>query len=350
MSAIKSEGEWFVQIKEDVQAASSVALDFSTGTLEEAFTTAVSVAAGELSQGFQVAIDSANVNSATGDALINLAQQAGVEKRAATASRYTVRTVDGPATLLGGEIVQGGGLTGRQQWRVITTGVVAAGASVVIESVDTGVVTLTGTVSLAMVTTTPGLTQLTWVSGTDPAGQIGRAAETEAELRARVLLGGNGLVTQVRNLDWVVAAMVLTPSAGTMAITVAPAPVGADQIAELVDTIGPWTIGILTTGSASGIYAQADGTDITVYYSVGTTESVDVAMTVTGSTDGVEAAIRAAFVGLAQGDTVIRQRVIAKALTVSTVMDVTACTLDGSAANYTPALTSIAVPGTVTVS
>jgi hypothetical protein len=50
------------------------------------------------------------------------------------------------------------------------------------------------------------------------------------------------------------------------------------------------------------------------------------------------------------GDRLENQRVIAAVLTVAGVTDVTACTINGAATNYTPALTSIATLASVAVS
>jgi uncharacterized phage protein gp47/JayE len=155
-----------------------------------------------------------------------------------------------------------------------------------------------------------------------------------------------------------VSAPVETVGAGSILVTVAPAPVGVDQTAELVDTIGPYLIGILTTGSESGTYTASDAVTVTVRWDEGTTVAVPVVLVLTlasgftaaSVTGAVTAAVDGYFAGLDVGDVVIRQRVIAAVLTVAGVTDVTACTINGAATNYTPALTSIATLASVAVS
>lgn len=348
---ITSSGEYAVTMWDQLIAASTVPLDRNrSDTPEAALITMGSAVASSVSQGAQLARDATNAESATGDALSGIAAGQGLTRRPATQSRYTVRTVDGPATLDGDEIARGGGASGDAQWTILTTGVVTAGSDVVIEAVDTGAITLSSPTTLDLVTTTPGLTQLVWDAGTDPAGQIGRARETNAELRVRIARGGQGLLAALYDLDWVVAADAPTTAPGEVTVTVAPGPVGSDQIAELVDTIGPRVLGIATAGAESGTYTQPNGSTETIRWDEGATDSIPVTVTVVGVTTGVEDAIRAYFTTLDRGAEVVRQRVIAAALTVSGVTDVTACTLNGVSANYTPALTDFPAASTITVS
>lgn len=356
--AIRSEGEIFLELQADLVALSPVALDLGTDTVENAFLVVFSTGAAALEQGFQVAKDDVNAATATGDALTSIAAGQGVYRRAATQSRYETRAVDGPATLSGGELARGGGPAGDAAWTIITTGVVNAGDTVIVEAVTPGAVAFGGAVTLTMVTTVPGLTELEWDPGTDPAGQVGRDRETDAQLRARLALGGSGLRQDVRALDWVTAATAVTTGAGTLLVTVAPAPVGTDQTQELVDTIGPYVLGIVTQGAESANYTAPDGTVTVIAWDEGTTDPIAATLTVTRASgvslasvsDAVAAAVDGYFATLEIGEVVIRQRVIAAALTVDGVIDVTACTLDGVAGNYTPALTSIVTLASVVVS
>ena len=356
--SIRSEGQIYAELEAALRAVSPVALDIGTDTIEGALLTVVSTAAAQVEQTAQIARDDTGTATATGDALTSIAAGQFVVRREATRSRYTVRAVDGPATLNGGELVRGGGPTGDARWSIVTTGAVSPGDAIVLEAVDPGVLALGGATDFDVVTTVPGLTGLEWDPGTDPPGQVGRDRETDAQLRSRLALGGVGLRATVRGLSWVVASTALTTGPGTLAITVAPAPVGADQTAQLVDAIGPFVLGVVTSGPESGTYTGPDGSTETVRWTVGATVTVNVALTVTLASGftaasvlaGVTTAVDGYIAGLEIGDDVIRQRVIAAALTVSGVDDVTACTLNGSPANVTVAGTSAAVLGTVAVS
>lgn len=356
--AIRSEGEIYTDLAAALEALSPVPLDLGPDTIEAAILTVVSTAAADVEQAAQIARDDTNAATATGDALSSIAAGQGVVRRAATRSRYEAHAVDGPATLAGGELVRGGGPTGQASWTIVTTGVVNPGDPVILEAVDAGYLALGGTTTFQVVTTVPGLTEIEWTSGTDPAGQVGRDRETDAQLRARLALGGAGLRSSVRAISWVVAATSATTGAGTVLVTVAPAPVGTDQTQELVDTIGPFALGIVTQGTESGTYTAEDGVTETIRWNEGTTTTITVAITVTLSstatlatvTGAVTAAIDGYIASLDIGDDVIRQRVISAALTVDGVDDVTACTLNGVAANVTIAPTATAVLGTVTVS
>lgn len=358
---IRSAAEWDAILRQRVTDASPVALDLSRpDSIEAAIVFAVAEVTADVDQGAQLARDATSSDTATGGALSSIYRQQGVERRPATRTRYTTRAVDGPATLDGGELARGGGPSGRTEWRVITEGVVDAGDPVVIEAVTPGPVALSsGATTIQMVTTTPGLTALVWDSGVDPVGQIGRARESDAELRIRGASGGGGLRAALRALPWVQIASVDVgriggaEAPGRIAITIAPAPVGADQTAELVDTIGRYSDGIVTQGAETGTYTPPDSPTRTVRWDVGGTDSVPFALTIVRDSSTIpdaeiEASIQIAvgiyLTSLARGETVIRQRVIAEALGVSGVVDVTACTIDSSAVNYTPDPTDFVLP------
>ena len=77
----------------------------------------------------------------------------------------------------------------------------------------------------------------------------------------------------------------------------------------------------------------------TIPYTVATTVSVPIAITVTGAgidEDAVEAAILAYGQTLVASSVVVRSKVSAAAVSVQGVADVTVLTLSGSATNYTP--------------
>jgi len=302
-------------------------------------------------QALQIIRDATSRDTATDGALSQIAREVGITRRPASPSRYTVTVpaTQGPATLVGGEVLRGGGATGRAEWITITTGVVSAGDTVIVEAVEPGPTTLANPTTLDVVTTTPGLTSLEWAGS--PAGQVGQARETDAQIAVRIAQGGSGPRSRVLDLPWVTLCDLVTTGPGAVDLYVAPGPVGDDQKAELADAIGPSTYGVTYSGASSVTYAPEGATPVTIGYDVADTDPIAVAVTVdlaSGVTladvsTGVEAAILAYATTLGPGDDAIRARVIAAALTVDGVEDVTVCTLAGNPTNYTPSPTSYTV-------
>lgn len=294
----------------------------------------------------QVALDGISADTATGDRLRAIAARALVTPRPATSSRYTVRAVDGPATWEGGETVRGGGADGSALWTVVTTGTVDAGGNLVIEAVDTGPITLPApTTTLDVVEAVPGTTQLVWDDSTDPAGQIGRDAETDGELRARLEAPGALRSALLDETTWVRSVSVTPPSSGPTAgrreVTVAPGPVGADQVAELVQIIGERALGIELSGDESADWDAPGGDTVSIAYSVAATEDVAVIVKVEGD-NADESAIVAAVLAYggtltAESNVVRLARISQRVMAVRDVVDVATITIDGSAANYAPA-------------
>ena len=309
-------------------------------------------------QALQIVRDATSRDTATDGALTQIAREVGITRREASRSRYTVTV---PATqsgvLVGGEVLRGGGPTGRAEWVTITTGAVSSGSAVIVEAVEPGPTTLANPTTLSMVTTTPGITSMEWAGS--PAGQVGQARETDAQLAVRIAQGGSGPRSRVLDLPWITLADLVTTGPGAVDLYIAPFPVGADQEAELADAIGPSTYGVTYSGGSTVTYQPEGATAVTIGYDVADTDPIAVAVTVdlaSGVTladvsTGVEAAILAYATTLGPGDDAIRARVIAAALTVEGVEDVTVCTLDGNATNYTPSPLSDTVTFTsVTVS
>jgi len=310
-------------------------------------------------QALQIVRDATSRDTATDGALTQIAREVGITRREASRSRYTVTV---PATqsgvLVGGEVLRGGGPTGRAEWVTITTGAVSSGSAVIVEAVEPGPTTLANPTTLSMVTTTPGITSMEWAGS--PAGQVGQARETDAQLAVRIAQGGSGPRSRVLDLPWITLADLVTTGPGAVDLYIAPEPVGDDQKAELADAIGPSTYGVTYSGTTNTVTYQPEGaTAVTIGYTLADTDPIAVAVTVTLASGvtladvstGVEAAILAYATTLGPGDDAIRARVIAAALTVEGVEDVTVCTLDGNATNYTPSPLSDTVTFTsVTVS
>jgi hypothetical protein len=339
---IRSASDVLAVIEADINDASRVAVDVRNASRPEgALALAVAITESRALADCQVALDAVSANSAVRTGLSKIASRAGVTRQPATKSRYTVRTVDGPATWAGGELVRGGGADGTATWRAVTTGVVAAGGALIIEATATGPTQLSSPATLDVVDAVPGTTQLIWESGTDPDGQIGRDVESDGELRARLGTPSPMRRALLNGTSWVVAVSTATPTPGTLALTIWPAPVGTDQEAQLASIVGERTLGIATSGASSVVWAAPGGDSVTLNYAVASTDAVAVAITVTGSgidTSAVEAAILVYGQTLTASSVVVLAKVSAAAVAVQGVTDVTALTLDAVAANYTPAV------------
>lgn len=357
-------GVYLDQIRADLDAVVGTPLDYD-GTIDGAWTSVAAELAWRLDQGIATALSTIQLATAPEEALVAQALEGGLTPRPATSSRYVVRS-GGAGELPEGTQVQGGGPLGRSLWRVVdATTTVALDDLVTIEADDTGPVSLPSTVTLTLISPVPGITSLTYDSGDGDPYQVGRDAESASSLRLRVAAlpayGGSAAAvrSQIRDLSWVVAADVQTVTAGTIGVTVAPPPVGADQEAELAEVIyRSAALGIATSGMSSAVITDVNGADLTVYWTDGSTDAVAVVAVLVG--DGsvsdadliaaAEAAIEAQFAALSFGDPIYRLRVMG-ALDLPGVTAVTTLTIDGgTAASVSPATSAdVLVPSPITV-
>lgn len=363
---ITTAGVWLVDIRQDLDLQAGTALDYD-GTLDAAYTLTGATLAADVDAGVALAISTLFLASAPEPVLIATALDAGLTPRAATYSRYTVR-VSGAGEIPEGTTVQGGGPLGRSRWTAVSeTATYANNGLIEIEANDAGDVSITSPATLSLVTPVTGVDALTYDSGDSDPFQVGRLAETPAELRARILArqaARTGSAAAIRSslldIPWVVAADVRRPAAGQLAITVAPGPVGDDQEAELGAAIyASISASAETTGSSSLDITDANGEASTVAYTAGTTEAVAVVIVLTldGSVapaDAIlaaDASVREAFVALATGGSIYRLRVLG-ALDLPGVTAAT-LTLNGSnsAASVAPSNTAnVLIPSPLTIS
>lgn len=358
-------GEWIQRVRDTLDATRGYSGDYAPDTADGQWTSAAGLVIADVDAGVQLAVDALDPRRARRSAL-DAAAAPRVTRLPAVASRYTVRA-GAAGTVTAGDVYRGGGDDGLEEWRVVTTAAVSVGSLVVVEAVEAGVVVLSGTVTLRAVTAPAGVTTLTYDPSDGDAFAVGRAVESDAQLRARwaaspATVGsptGPGMQLTIRSLPWVVAVGVSRPAAGSLLVTVVPAPVGADQEEQLARAIYACSsAGAAYTGTdGSLVIAGADGQPVTVSWDVGATQAVTVALTLTlapsvslaSVEDVVAEAVEAVFVGLAPGETLRLVDVLCAAAEVDGVVDVSA-TLNGSAANVTPAQpVDVLVPGTVTV-
>jgi hypothetical protein len=351
--------EYLATIRADLDALVGTSLEY-VGTIDGAWTVAAAELAWRADQGVALAVSTILIASAPPEALVTRALDRGITPRAATRSRYSL-TSAGTGTIPAGTQVQGGGYL----WTVLAESVVTPGTIVVVEAVDTGALALPSTARLTLVQPVAGVTSLTWdVSDGDPY-QVGRVAESPAELRVRIAqarrsIGGSpeGIRTALLDLVWVVAADVAS-TAGSIAVTVSPGPVGTDQQAELGAAIyRTRPAGCGTTGASSVTTTDVNGDAVSIAYTAGSTQAVAtvIALTLDGTVAAADAiaaaeeATRAVYAALSPGDPVYRLSILA-GLALPGVTAAT-LTLDGSSAvsSVTPTLAAdVLIPSPLTV-
>lgn len=354
---------YLAQIRDEIEGDLGTSVQWD-GTVDGAWSNAAAELAYRNDQGMALAIANQLVATAPLESLVAQGAELGLTPNAATQSRYSV-TAAGTGTIPAGTQVQGGGTDGRALWTVLAETAVTPGTLVIIEAVTAGPVSLPSTATLTLVQPVTGVTSLTWDVGDGDPYQVGRAAESTARFRVRVSQGRKarnaspeGIKTRLLQIDWVLAVDVAS-SAGAIAITISPAPVGADQEAELGAAIyAAVGVGPTLTGSSSVTTTDVNGDTATIYYTAGGTQSVATVVTLTtdatisddDAIEAVEAAVEAVYAALSQGEAVLRLRLNA----AISIPGVTAATLslDGSTtvASVTPTLaTDVLVPSPLTV-
>ena len=359
-------------IRAELDATLSYTPDY-VGTIEGAWTLALGQVWATVDAGTAVALGQLSLDTAVGPALDAIGSPLGVTRRAATASRYTVRmTSTGSVVVPAGTVIQGGGDDGAQQWSVAADTTVTTDTQVIVDATTAGPVALAavGVTTFSVVTPVTGLSAAAYDPTDGDAFTVGRARESDASLRARIrqsLSGADvstvpGVRSAVLSLTWVVAASVTRTAPGVARVAVAPAPVGPDQTQALVDTIGAaLAFGIATDSAsgASGTYTYPDGiTTDTIYYAVGSTQAVTVATTLALASGvvladvqaEVEAAIDAVFAALGPGDILRYTAVYCAIADVVGIVGVSTLTLNAGTVDVSPSSSAdVLIPGTVTV-
>jgi hypothetical protein len=359
---VRTAAYWADLSRAGIDAALGYSVDYD-GTLEGDWTATIGAVAFDSDQGMQIALDERSPLTATGSAL-DAAVAPVVYRKAAVSSRYTVTAVS--AGSVAAEAIYRD--TNSRSWRVVTGfGVVGVGDELVVEAVDTGPLALSQSAptTLSPVTASTAPTSLLYTPG--DAFQIGRDVEADSLLRRRwtVSLGRPlcptpaGIRRTLLALTWVTAVSATRTSPGTLAIRVAPTPVGADQELELAEAIYACVgASALTTGGDSTVVTGVDGFPATVYWTGATTQTVDVAITLVLATGvtlasvsaAVEQAALAQFDLLNTGSTLYQLAIVQALPGPSSGVIRGTLLLDGVNADVTPATsTALLVPGTVTV-
>jgi len=351
-------GEYLVQMRDELDALIGTSIGWDA-SVDGAWTSAAAELAFRADQQGAAVLAEMSIDTMSAEGVMARAAEAGLVPRPATHSRYIVRS-GGAGTLPIDSEAQGGGTDGRARWLVVdATAVVSVGSLVTIEAADAGVVSLPSTVTLSMVSPVTGITTLTYAASDLDAFQVGREAEPTPVLRQRVRARQSGvtgsepaITAAVLAIPWVIAVDVRTPTPGYVAVTLAPAPVGADQLAELDAVLDSQVrSGILTSGASSAgtMLYTAGGVEnravIVVLVSDGTISDEAVISA------GV-AAVQAEFALLAPGQS-IRRLALMGALDLPGIESVTTLTVGGSSAAViapnNAANVLVASPITVTV-
>jgi len=332
--------EYLQDIRADLDNYFGTPLDY-VGTVDGAWTLSAAEWSFRVDQAAAYAIADSMVATASPESLIARRIDSGVPPRPATFTRITV-IKEGIGLVAINAIVTG--LASIQppygpaisdpisQWKVIDNdaGNTADGAVYTLESVVAGDVSVTTQTRFALATPVPGVADFLYSEALGMTTQLGRPAETPAELRISLASprGSPSSITGLREailrLPWVVAASI-TGAAGVVTVTVAPGPIGTDQETALAETLlGYLAAGITTTGTSSITINGPDGSPITYYWNEGVTEPVDIELLspqYDGSVPSVQvlAAVRdqisAEFAKLKPGDPARFQRIYASTVT-----------------------------------
>lgn len=335
--------DYLASIRASLDAKIGQALDY-IGTVDAAWTLAAAEIAFGIDQNIADVLSYINTNTAPREVLVSRLRGIGIEPRAATFSRVRVfkngvgvipldTLVHTSTTIVppfGPNIVDPLG-----RWKVVDNDNdnPADLAVITLESTTAGQVTAgSPTAIFTLVNPIPGITNLEYDENEGSTRTLGRPEETTPELRSRFAVGriGTGgstpaMLQAIQNLDWVVAASV-SGSGGEIFISVAPGPTGNDQETELAQVIydnsppGDWM------GTESKVITGADGLPVTIHWSIGDDEEVEVELTFSPSSfDGtvapaevqaaVQANIQASFARLKPGKPAIYYRIYAQAIT-----------------------------------
>ena len=226
--------------------------------------------------------------------------------------------------------------------------------------------TIDGAQTLQAATPVAGLSAMTYDPTDGDAFSIGRNAETDAEYRVRLrrslsLSGGAsapGVRTSLLSLDWVQAVDVTRSGPGQVAIFIIPAPVGADQEAELADGIAATVgAGILTTGSESATVTLPGGVTDTVSWTTGADLPAAIAYVLTRASgtslvsvsSAVQGAAEATIAALGRGQRLSILQLLAAIAPIAGINGA-AVTINGLTVDLVPTSTEIVVlDGTVAV-
>lgn len=360
---VTSAAEHLISIRSDLDLAAGTALQY-VATLDGAYTTTMAVLASEVSQGVGLAISSVLTASAPGPGIVARMLDAGLTPRPGTKSRYIVR-VQGAGEIPLGTGLQGGGPLGRSRWAVVDpTAIYDDDDPITIEAVDNGPISIPSPTTLTLTAPITGVTGFGYLVGDGDAFSLGTLPESLPAMRVRLQErraapgSGPGIRDALQDLAWVEAVDVRPSAPGVLAITIAPAPVGADREAELAAAMLAGLPGTAeTVGASSVLGVDANGSPRTYRYTAGTAVAVAVVIVLeldgtvpaADAEAGAIAAVQQAFARLGNGDPIYHLRAEA-AISIAGVTG-GSVTLDGSDADVSPpTVADVLIAAPITVS
>lgn len=340
--------------------------DYERDTFLGQITEILAYELGQLAEANMAVYDARSVSNATGLQLDNLALIVGVTRQEATKGTVTLTCTGTDGTVITqGKIVEGGGSDGKARWVIsedATIGAVTSGTvDVAAKAQDAGQIVATAGQITTIVTAVDGWDTVTNAAAADP----GNDRETDSELRARrqraLQAAGatstNAILSALLELDEVSGATVVDNPTGStatvagvsvdpyaVACIVAPDSMTADDQAVVVKAIYDHLgAGTATSGDQSGTVTKRDGRTHTINFYFATDTAVNVAWTLAMEAGYVVADVEAEllelvtdyFLTLAPGDTVYPSPLIALAMTLDGIANVTQLLLNGTAAPVT---------------
>lgn len=335
------------------------------GTIEGARTLAEGNLAYGVEQGALIVSQMLDPRTASGNMVDVYAEEVGLTRRQATASRYIVRATvaTGTQDLAVGDVLQDTATLVR--WTVATSVTVTTSETLVtVDCQDTGVVLLASTATFRMVTPVANALTIAYDESDGDDFTVGRIRESDALLlvrRSRSLIAvpspsTDGIRAGLLAIPWVVAASVVRQAAGVIKTTIYPAAVGADQEQEAINAIGfrktVEASSYLTGADFTGNYTLSDGGLEPIGVFVGGNQNVAVAVTVTGTAESaaIVDAVAAVFAPLDLGGTIRYIDVYCAVAGVTGVTGITTLTLDGGTADVTASASTDFLVAVTTVS
>lgn len=353
--------------------------DYERDTFEGQVTEIMSYLLGQQSEADQAVYDARSVANATGLQLANLALIVGVQRIEATYGTVTLTVTGTAGTLIAqGKVVEGGGTDGVARWALSESVTIPAGGSTTVVAVaqTKGAIIATSGQIDAIVTPVSGWTAVTNAAAATP----GRDRESDAALRIRrqrsLQAAGSGstaaILAALLALDFVTGAVVvdnktdasvtsdgLTIAAYGVAAVVAPNTLTTAQKESVADAIyGKLGAGTYTSGSTTATVTKADGRSETIRFTMASDSAVNVAFVLSMEAgylaadveDALTEAVTDYFLTLGVGATVYPSPLIALAMAIDGIANVTTLTLDGGSSPVTHTAVEQPTLGTLGVS
>ena len=349
--------------------------DYERDTFEGQITAIMAYMLGQQAEGTQAVYDARSLGNAVGIQLDNLALIVGVTRNEATYGTVSLTLAGTAGTVISeGKIVEGGGEDGRARW-VLTEDVTIGGGGTgtgTARAEEKGQIIATAGQVDAIVTPVAGWTSVTNAVAASP----GQERETDGELRARrqrsLQAAGSSstaaILAAVLALDFVSGAVVvdnktdasvtsdgITVAAYGVAVVVAPSTMTTAQKQEVAEAIYTrLAAGTPSSGTTTATVAKRDGRSETVRFTLAADSAVNVAFVlvyepgyVVGDIeDALEEAVGDYFLTLAVGDTVYPSPMIALAMAIDGIANVTSILLNGGASPVTHTAVQLPVLGT----